>query len=225
MPLIAPALLSADFACLAEALEMVKAAGATMVHLDVMDGHFAPDIAMGRPVFASIRRATDLALDAHLLIERPERFVAEFAAAGADQISVHVEATPQLHRALELIHRQGVKAGVALNPASPLHSVTEVMGEIDSLTILTAEVEISEMTSPASEFEKVRAARQARDQRGLSFRLQVEGGLGFENLEEVIRAGADILVVGSAIFESSDPKARLGELIRLAAGARQTTKV
>jgi ribulose-phosphate 3-epimerase len=223
--LIAPALIAADFACLARSLEWIKAAGAPMVHVDVRDGHFAPGITLGQPVIASLRKATDLTLDVHLLIERPERFVEEFVEAGADLISVHVESTAHLHRVLDLIRKRGARAGAALNPATSLESLTEVLGEIDFLTILAADPGTEEQALSPATFEKVRAAAQARENRHLGFDLEVEGGIRGDNLEKLIQAGADILVVGSAIFDNDDPKRRLGEMVRRAAGTRQTSTV
>jgi ribulose-phosphate 3-epimerase len=225
MALIAPAILSADFACLGEALEVVKAAGGTMVHVDVMDGHFVPDITVGQPVVASLRRATDLVLDVHLLIERPERYVVEFVDAGADRVSVHHESTPDLHRVLELIRRRGAKAGAALNPATPFGLLTDVLGQLDFLTVLTADSRDRDQEFIPAAVEKLRAAAREREERRLDFALQVEGGIDFQNAGNLIRAGADILVVGATIFDSKDPKGRLREMVRLAAEARQISKV
>jgi ribulose-phosphate 3-epimerase len=218
-------LLAADFARLGEALEIIKAAGARMVHVDVMDGHFTPDLTVGQPVIASLRKATDLVLDVHLLIERPERFVTEFVEAGAERLSIQAEATAHLCRVLDLIRGRGAKAGVALNPSTPVESVTEVLEEIDFLTILTAEPGVKEQPFLPRSGAKVAAASRVREDRHLNFALQVEGGIGFDNVEELVRVGADILVAGSAIFHKDDPKARLRELVRLASGARQTSRV
>lgn len=223
MALIAPSLFAADFARLGEALEIIKSAGASVVHVDVCDGHFAPGITAGQPVLESLRRATDLELDVHLLIERPERFVAEFAEAGADRIAVHPEATTNLHRALEMIRASGAKAGAALNPSTPVEAVTESLGQLDFLTVLTADPGLEDRGFIPRSVEKVRAAARLRDERRLNFAIQVEGGVTFERVENLIRAGADILVAGSAIFDNENPKARLTELIRLAAG--RTTEV
>lgn len=225
MALIAPSLLAADFARLGEALEIIKAAGASMAHIDVMDGHLVPEITVGQPVVASLRRATDLVLDVHLLIERPERFAAEFVEAGADRVSVHPEATPDLGRALSIIRKRGAKAGVALNPATPVESVADILEEIDFLTILAADPGNGEETFVPRAMAKVSNALRARENRRLDFSIQVEGGVDFQNFEEFVRAGADILVVGSAIFSNDNPKARLAEMIRLASGVRQTSKV
>jgi ribulose-phosphate 3-epimerase len=224
MALIAPSILAADFAKLGEALEVVKAAGASLVHVDVMDGHFVPEISVGLPVLASLRKATDLALDVHLLIERPERYAERFVDAGADRIAVHVEATPDVRRVLEQIRRRGAKAGVAVNPSTPLEAVGEVMGEIDFLNVLSASASLREQPFIPASTAKVRSAAEMRAERRLDFALQVEGGIGPEKIEGLARAGADILVTGSAIFDSIDPRVRLGELIRLAATAGVTSK-
>ncbi len=219
MAWVAPSLLAADFARLHEALEVIKAAGASMVHVDVMDGHFVPDITVGQPVIASLRKATDLVLDVHLLIERPERYVAQFVEAGADQLSVHSEATPHLHSVLTLIRARGAKGGVAVNPATPVDSITEVLEELDFLTILTADPGLKEQAYIPSSVAKVRSASRARADRRMDFAIQVEGGVGLTNLEQLVRAGADILVAGSSIFSNDDPGARLAEMIRLAGAA------
>ena len=225
MALIAPSLLAADFARLAEALAIIKAAGASMVHVEVMDGHFVPDISVGQPVIRSLRRATDLVLDVHLLIERPERFVAEFVEAGADRLAVHAEATPHLHRVLEQIRAQGAKAGVAVNPGTPLESLADVLGQVDFLSVLTADPGLQEQEFIPRSVGKVRAAARAREEGRRDYLIQVEGGIGGNAVEEIIQAGADILVAGSAIFHNVDPKRRLAELIRLASTARQTSRV
>jgi ribulose-phosphate 3-epimerase len=225
MALIAPSLLAADFARLGEALETIKAAGASMVHVDVMDGHFVLDITVGQPVIASLRKATDLVLDVHLLVERPERYVADFVEAGADRLCVHIEATPHLHKALDLIRTRGARAGVALNPATPVESLAEVWGDIDFVNVLTSDPGLSEQGFIAGSAAKVRAAAQAREERRLGLAVQAEGSITAAHLEELARAGADILVVGSVIFRSEDPRAQLSEMMRRAAAIGLTSKV
>ena len=225
MALIAPSILAADFARLGEALAVIKAAGASMVHVDVMDGHFVPEISVGLPVLASLRKATDLALDVHLLIERPERYAERFVDAGADRIAIHAEATPHVRRVLEQIRGRGAKAGVAVNPSTPLEAVGEVMGEVDFLNVLTAEASLREQPFIPASTAKLRAAAQMRADRRLDFAIQAEGGIGPEKIESLARAGADILVAGSAIFDSVDPRARLSEMIRVAMAVRVTSKV
>jgi ribulose-phosphate 3-epimerase len=226
MALIAPSLLAADFARLGEALHLIKEAGASMVHVDVMDGHFVSDISVGQPVIQGLRKATDLVLDVHLLVERPERFAAEFLEAGADRLAVHIEATRHLPQLLELIHARGAKAGVALNPATPVEAVSEVMGEIDFLTILASELLLEPRDYRPRTVVKLRQALQAREEGRYHFALQVEGGgVGFENLEELVRAGADILVAGSDIFQEGEARVRLQEMMRLAATAGQISSI
>ena len=225
MALIAPSLLAADFSRLADALEMIKSVGATTVHVDVADGHFSPDLTVGQPVIRSLRNATDLALAVHLMIERPERYAAEFVALGADRVSVHAEATTNLHPVLAEIRARGAKAGVALNPSTPLEALEEVLGELDSLTLLTADPSLKEQPFIPGSLDKIRRAARARDERQLRFAIQVEGGVSLERVEEMVQAGADILVAGSAIFHYENPRARLADLIRLAATAKQTSKV
>jgi len=225
MALIVPSLLAADFARLGEALRTIKDAGAGIVHVDVMDGHFVEDISVGQPVVRNLRKATDLTLDLHLLIERPERFVGEFLAAGADRLAVHIEATTRLHQVLDVIRKQGVQAGVALNPSTPVDSIVDLVGEFDYLSILSSDPGLGERTFIPRSAEKVRAAAALRDERRADFVIQVEGGIRVEHMERLVQAGADILVAGSAIFNSEDPKARLGEILRLVSGLPRTIKV
>ena len=221
MALIAPSLLAADFARLGEALRTIKDAGAGMVHVEVMDGHFVEDISVGQPVVSNLRKATDLTLDIHLLIERPERYVGEFLAAGADRLSVHVEATTRLHEVLQSVRAHGAKAGVALNPSTPVDSIVDLVGEFDYLSILSSDPGLSERAFIPRSLDKVRAAAALREQRQADFAIQVEGGIRIEHMEALAQAGADILVAGSAIFNSEDPKARLGEMMRLVADSQR----
>jgi len=225
MALIAPSLLAADFARLGEALCTIKAAGAPMFHVEVMDGHFVEDISVGQPVISRLRKATDLVLDLHLLIERPERYVAEFLEEGADRISIHLEATTRAHRVLEQIRKRGSKAGVALNPATPVETVVDLVGEFDYLSILSSDPGLDERGFIARSVEKVQAAAALREKERADFAIEVEGGIRFEHVEELTRAGADILVAGLAIFDSKDPKARLGEMLSLASAPQRVRKV
>ena len=224
MALIAPSLLAADFARLGEALRTIETAGAPIFHLEVMDGHFVDDISVGQPVIRRLRKATKLVLDLHLLIERPERYVAEFLEAGADRISIHLEATTRLHRVLEQIRKQGIKAGVALNPSTPVDSVIDLVGEFDYLSVLSSDPGLKEQAFIPRSVERVQAAAVLREARGAEFAIQVEGGIGFEHVQPLTRAGADILVAGSAIFNSDDPKASLGEMQRLASALPRMTR-
>jgi ribulose-phosphate 3-epimerase len=227
MVLIAPSLLAADFARLGEALRLIKEAGASMVHVDVMDGHFVPDISVGQPVVKSLRRATDLVLDVHLLIERPERYAAEFLDAGSDRLAVHAEATLHLPRLLEFIRARGAKAGVAINPATPVDAVSEVLGDIDFLTIMASEplLNAQHQDYRSRTISKLQQAARAREEGGHNFALQVEGGgVGFENFEALVQAGADILVAGSDIFQKA-PKMSLAKMVRWGAAAGPISRI
>jgi ribulose-phosphate 3-epimerase len=226
MALIAPSVFAADFARLGEALQMIKAAGAKMVHVDVRDGHFAPGITAGQPVIRSLRKATDLVLEVHLLVERPERYAKEFVELGADRVALHAEATPQLHGALAEVRAAGATAGVALNPATSLEAISEALEIADFVLLLSADAGLEERPLPSSSVARARRAAELRASRRLDFAIEVEGGVGPENLEELVRAGADILVAGSSIFrKSGDPRPRLEELIRRAATARASSTV
>ncbi len=224
MPLIAPSILAADWACFGEALEVVKAAGASMVHVDVMDGYFVPDISIGQPVVASLRKATDLPIEVHLLVERPERFVADFLDAGADRVCVHCEATNQLPHILDWIHGKNAEAGVAILYSTPLEAVSEVLDQVDFVTVLCGKPNLSERRE---EFipratEKIRRAAAIRADRRLDFAIEAEGGIGPGNYEELPAAGADILVAGCDIFNSSDPRTMLATMVRAVANPNRT---
>jgi ribulose-phosphate 3-epimerase len=225
MTQIAPSLLAADFARLGEAIHIIQEGGTGIVHVDVMDGHFVPDITVGQPVIRSLRKATDLTLDVHLLIDRPERYAAQFVEAGADCVTLHVEATAHLSRVVEEIRSRGAKAGVALNPATPVESLAAVLGEVDSVLVLTADPGWEERAFIPRSIAKVQAVALARQQGPWNFSLKVEGGIGLEHLDALVRAGADILVMGSAIFHSDHPKDRLREALRLVSSMPQTSNV
>jgi ribulose-phosphate 3-epimerase len=224
MAIIAPSLLAADFARLGEALHLIEEAGASMVHVDVMDGHFVPDISVGQPVVKSLRKATDLVLDLHLLIERPERYVPEFVEIGADRIAVHTEATPNLHKVLGLIRTGGAKVGLALNPSTAVESVADSLEGIDYLLILSADLGFANSSFLPGTLWKVQTAYSLRRERRLDFAIQVEGSICQEHFEALGQAGADILVAGSDIFQK-DPKTRLLQMMRQAASLRQVSRV
>ncbi len=228
MVLIAPSILAADFARLGEALGEVKSLSGSVIHLDVMDGHFVPEISVGQPVIRSIRQATDLDLDVHLLIERPERYLDDFIRAGADRLALHVEATPNAYRALKLARNQGAKVGLALNPETPVQDGLELLEELDYLLILSATVGGEEEEFIWRTIDKVAVATREREKRGLNLSIEVEGGIGPEEAEELALAGADILVVSAAIFGSDDHGGAMRELTRRSnpgfSGGRQETK-
>ena len=222
MALIATSIVAADWARFGEALEVIRAAGASMVHVDVMDGHFVPEISVGLPVVASLRKSTELPIEVHLLIERPERFVGEFLKAGADRICIHLEAARHLPRVLDSIRAKNAKAGVALLYPTALDSASEILGEIDFLTILCGVPKVEDRRTDfiARSVEKIRGAAQLRSERRLSFAIEAEGGLDGEELEKVAAAGADILVAGPNIFNSGDSLARLTRMVQASQGSQ-----
>jgi ribulose-phosphate 3-epimerase len=199
---LAPSILSADFSRLGEQVAEVAKAGADYIHVDVMDGHFVPNITIGAPVVASIRAWTDLPLDVHLMIERPEAHISQFAEAGADIITVHVEAASHLHRLVEAIKGLGVRVGVSLNPATPLSSLDEVIPLLDLVLVMTVNPGFGGQTFIASMMDKITRLRKILDDRQASAELEVDGGITKIIAPKVAEAGADVLVAGAAIFGS-----------------------
>ncbi|MCA9738607.1 MAG: ribulose-phosphate 3-epimerase [Gemmatimonadota bacterium] len=198
---IAPSILSADFGRLAEQVQEVERAGADWIHVDVMDGHFVPNLTIGPLITAAVRRATALPVDVHLMIEAPERYLAAFADAGADRITVHRETCPHLHRTLEEIERLGCPAGVALNPATPLSSIGDVVGDLDLLLVMTVNPGFGGQRFIRTMLPKIREARALLREAGREGAcLQVDGGIDARTAPEAVEAGADVLVAGSAVY-------------------------
>ncbi|GAB4529810.1 MAG: ribulose-phosphate 3-epimerase [Anaerolineae bacterium] len=198
---IAASILSADFARLGQQVQEAAAGGADWIHVDVMDGHFVPNITIGPPVVAALRSVTDLPLDVHLMIEQPERLIPEFARAGADCITVHVETCPHLHRTIQQIKELGVKAGVTLNPATPLTALDEILPVVDLVLIMSVNPGFGGQSYIPASTDKIARLRGILDRQGLSdVELEVDGGLKVHNAGEVVAAGASVLVIGSAIF-------------------------
>ncbi|MFQ5864786.1 MAG: ribulose-phosphate 3-epimerase [bacterium] len=210
---IAPSILSADFSRLEKAVKTVEAGGADLVHVDVMDGHFVPNITVGPSIVKALRTRTQLPLDVHLMIEKPDDFIDDFAAAGADHITVHVEACTHLDRTIHAIKEKGLKAGVALNPATPLCLLEEIILELDLVLIMSVNPGFGGQKFISQSIDKIR-----RLKRKLShpiykhIEVEVDGGITLENCLDLVEAGADILVSGSAIFESRNPKEMIGEM-------------
>lgn len=213
---IAPSILSADFTCLGEQIHLVEQAGASLIHIDVMDGRFVPNITVGPLIVEAARRSTALPLDVHLMIVEPERYLEEFAAAGANLISVHVEATPHLHRALTRIRELGCQAGIALNPATPLVAVEEGLAYADYVLVMSVNPGFGGQQFIPSSCEKVRRLDHLIRQRGLPVRIEIDGGISPENLEQVIASGAHMIVAGSAIFGAPDPAAVVRQMLNIA---------
>ncbi len=216
MKKIAPSILSADFSRLGDEVRAVAAAGADYIHVDVMDGQFVPNITIGPLVVEAVRRVTDLPLDVHLMIESPDRYIADFAAAGADIIVVHAEATCHLHRTVQLIKSLGKKAGVSLNPATPLDFLDYVLDELDLVLLMTVNPGFGGQSFIDACLPKIHALRGMLDRRGLEAELEVDGGVKTSNIERISHAGADVFVAGSAVFGSPDYAATITELKRLA---------
>jgi ribulose-phosphate 3-epimerase len=202
--MIAPSILSADFSRLGDEVTKVIEAGADIVHIDVMDGHFVPNITIGPLVVKALRRITDRPLDVHLMIENPERYLEDFAAAGADWITVHVETGYHLHRTLARIRELGKKAGVVLNPATPLDSLEWLLEEIDLVMLMSVNPGFGGQSFIPSALPKIRQLHKMIEARGLQVGIEVDGGIGPDNIGEVAAAGANIFVAGSAIFGQSD---------------------
>ena len=212
-PLLAPSLLSADFTRLGEELRMIEASGAQVVHVDVMDGRFVPNITIGLPVVESLRRATTLPLDCHLMIVEPLRYAAEFVKAGADWVSIHQEADPHLHRTLAAIRQAGGKAGVVLNPGTPVETLVDLVGDFDFVLLMSVNPGFGGQSFIPRVLDKVRRLDALRTERGVPFFIQVDGGVSLKNAADLTRAGADCLVAGNAVFKAEEPKAAAAALL------------
>jgi ribulose-phosphate 3-epimerase len=209
---IAPSILSADFSRLGEEIEAVKRGGAALLHVDVMDGHFVPNITVGLPVVKSLARATDLPIDAHLMISEPGRYAQQFVEAGAAMVSVHVEADAHLHRTLMSIKSAGGQAGVVLNPMTPIESLSEVLAFADYVLVMSVNPGFGGQKFISTAVDKVRRLRQMITQHQVDVRIEIDGGIDLENISTVVSAGAEIIVAGSAIFGEKDPEAAVRNL-------------
>ena len=213
---IVPSILSADFARLAEEIASVERGGAKMLHIDIMDGHFVPNLTMGPPVVKCIRKTTRLTLDVHLMIEDADRFAPVFIEAGANQISVHQEACRHLDRTLHLIQSEGARAGVVLNPATPVGMLEDVLDVVDHVLIMSVNPGFGGQEFIPRSLHKVRELVRMREQRRLDFAIEIDGGVSRDNVTEIVRAGCDWLVAGSAVFHSADPAATVKEMQQVA---------
>lgn len=216
---ILPSILSADFARLAEDIGKVEASGIRMLHVDVMDGHFVPNITLGPPVVKSIRKVTKLTLDCHLMIEKPDDFIGAFVEAGADQLSVHQEACRHLDRTLHAIQSEGARAGVVLNPATPVSMIDEVLDVVDYVLIMSVNPGFGAQKFIPNALHKVAALAKRRAELGLQFAIEIDGGVSTDNVGEIVRAGCDWLVAGSSIFGSADPATTVARMQQLARDA------
>ena len=209
---IAPSILSADFSRLGEEIEAVKRGGATILHVDVMDGHFVPNLTIGLPVVKSLARITELPMDAHLMISEPGRYAQQFVEAGAKMVSVHIEADAHLHRTLASIKAAGAQAGVVLNPATPIEALSEALPFADYVLVMSVNPGFGGQKFIETATDKVRRLKRMIEERQLAVRIEIDGGIDLENIASVVAAGAEIIVAGSAIFGAPDPEAAVREL-------------
>jgi ribulose-phosphate 3-epimerase len=216
---LAFSILSADFSRLAEEIAIAASGGGTVVHVDVMDGHFVPNLTIGPPVVKSLRAATALPLDCHLMVTNPDVLIPAFADAGADWVSVHQETCPHLHRTLQLIESHGMKAGVVINPATPVETLVEVLPLVHHVLVMSVNPGFGGQSFIPRSLEKIRHLSRLRHEHRLNFRIEVDGGVGHETVGQVVEAGADLLVAGSAIFQPGKTKQNAVEFLRLAHAA------
>jgi ribulose-phosphate 3-epimerase len=216
---LAPSILSADFARLGEHVHAAAEGGASVIHVDVMDGHFVPNLTIGPPVVKSLRKATNLPLDCHLMIENPDEFIPAFADAGVDWIAVHQEACRHLNRTLHLVKSHDCLAGVVINPATPVDTLSEVLDIVDYVLVMSVNPGFGAQQFIPSTLHKMRRLADIRRQKGLHFRIEVDGGVALDTVGDVVRAGAEILVAGNAVFGKGDPKNNAEALLKAATEA------
>jgi len=222
---LAPSILSADFSQLGAEIQTAVEGGATVLHVDVMDGHFVPNLTLGPAVVTALRKVARVPLDCHLMIERPDELIPAFAEAGADWISVHQEACVHLHRSLQLIASHGCKPGVVLNPGTPVHTLDEVLPLVHHVLVMSVNPGFGGQTFIRSSLRKIELLSKIRESRGLQFRIEVDGGVHHDTVTDVVQAGAQILVAGSAIFEEGNPRENARKLLEAAlAAGKQTAK-
>jgi len=213
---LAPSILSADFARLGEQVSRAAEGGGTIIHVDVMDGHFVPNITLGPQLVRSLRKATRLPLDCHLMIENPDAYIPAFADAGADWMSVHYEACVHLDRTLNLVKNHGCRVGVAINPATPVELLSEVLDIVDYVLVMSVNPGFGAQPFISNSLHKLSKLRQLREQRKLNYRIEVDGGIATDTVARVVRAGGEILVAGNAVFSHGDPKTNAENLLKAA---------
>lgn len=215
MKILAPSLLSADFSCLAEELAKIEKAGAQYIHLDIMDGHFVPNITFGAPVVKKLRPVSGLVFDVHLMIEHPERFLADFAKAGADILNVHAETCKDLPKILQTIRSMGISPAVTVKPKTPVAEIAAVLPLVDMVLVMTVEPGFGGQSLIPACLDKVKELRDLRKTQGLAYRIQVDGGVTLENARQILDCGADILVAGSAVFGAGDVSAAAEAFLKI----------
>jgi ribulose-phosphate 3-epimerase len=217
---LAPSILSADFAHLAEQVKAASEGGGSVIHVDIMDGHFVPNLTVGPPVVKSLRKFTELPLDCHLMIENPDQYIPLFAEAGADWISVHQEACVHLDRSLHLIKSHDCQAGVVINPGTPVDTLTEVLDIVDYVLVMSVNPGFGAQSFIPGSLHKMKQLDEIRAERRLNFRIEVDGGVALDTVADVVRAGGEILVAGNAVFGHGDPKSNAQRLLKAASEAR-----
>jgi ribulose-phosphate 3-epimerase len=216
---LAPSILSADFARLGEQVAQAEAGGGNVIHVDIMDGHFVPNITIGPPVVKSLRKATRLPLDCHLMIENPDLYIGDFSEAGADWISVHQEACRHLNRTLHLIKSHDCRAGVVINPATPVETLSEVLDIVDYVLVMSVNPGFGAQKFIPATLGKIRKLAEIRAARGYGYRIEIDGGVALDTIGDIVRAGAEILVAGNAVFGKGDPAANAAALLDAARSA------
>lgn len=219
-----PSILSADFARLGEQVHAAERGGGTVIHVDVMDGHFVPNLTLGPPVVTSLRRVTKLPLDCHMMIENPDEFVEPFAEAGANWMSVHYEACRHLHRTLELIAHHGMKPGVVINPATRVDLLVPILGMVHHVLVMSVNPGFGGQNFIPYSLNKLRQLKELRQELGLSYRIEVDGGVAHDTVAMVVEAGAELLVAGNAVFGAGQPEHDARELLKAARKAEEGTK-
>jgi ribulose-phosphate 3-epimerase len=217
---LAPSILSADFGRLAEQVQAAVEGGATLLHVDVMDGHFVPNLTVGPPVVRTLRKHTNVPFDVHLMIENPDEFIPAFVDAGADWVSVHQEAVVHLHRTLELIKSHDALAGVVINPSTPVETLSDILYLVDYVLVMSVNPGFGAHKFIPHSLEKVRRLDRMRAEQRLNFRIEIDGGVAQDTITEIVRAGAEVLVAGNAVFGKGDPKANVQSLLKAASEAR-----
>ncbi len=216
---IAPSILAANFAHLGQQVKMVEEGGAELIHVDVMDGHFVPNLTIGPLIVKALRPVTNLPLDVHLMIENPGNYIDAFAKAGADYLTVHVEACPHLHRVIQAIKEKNVKAGVALNPHTPLSSISDIIEEVDLVLIMSVNPGFGGQRFIPNALNKLRATQQLLIERGLThIEVEVDGGVKMENIKAISDAGAELIVSGSGVYKTEDPQKTIKEMLKVVNG-------